>query len=332
MNEALFSLTLEFKHSNDYRAFILRTPHLKSPHAAFFGVLSCTARIYVKRSPVLREITLLSNSALPDILFDLRQWIEPRSVLMKDFAIKSQDDFLPAEYKRCLHACVAAWTACFEHPEDPESFHQLRLALRAFRSHLQILRKIGILGLDELRAKTKTLAQSSNELRDADVRLELYEKFGEAIPDSLVKERELRLENAVDLLWENAAEIGMLALRTLASIEWIDDGQDKFTRHLAKQTKKAAKRWRKINLKEDAAIHALRIKLKMLTYGYNAVGAQDEETVALAKSIKAIQSRLGDVRDLRSFYHLAGLDREVRYRAVQKLSSLERELEDMEIR
>jgi len=332
MNEALFSLTLEFIQSDDYRAFILRTPHLKSPHAAFFGVLSGTARIYVKRNPHLREVTLISNGALPDILFDLRQWIEPHTVILKDFAIKSSDDFLPAEFKRCLHACVVSWTACFAHPDDPESFHQLRLAMRGFRSHLQILRKIGVQGLDELRAQTKVLAKSSNELRDVDVRIELYEKFGEAVPASLVKERMQRLDKAVDLLIDDAADIGMLALRNLASIEWIDDGLEKFTRHIAKQTKKAAKRWRKIDMKEDAAIHALRITLKMLTYGYNAVGAKDEETVVRAKSIKAIQSRLGDVRDLRSFYHLAGLDTEVRYRVVQKLSSLERELEEMEIK
>ncbi|MGB7595495.1 MAG: CHAD domain-containing protein [Erysipelotrichaceae bacterium] len=328
----MFSLTLEFIRSADYRAFILRTPHLKSPHAAFFGVLSGTARIYVKRNLQLCEVTLTSNGALSDILFDLRQWIEPHTVILKDFAIKSSDDFLLSEFNHCLHACVAAWTACFAHPHDPESFHQLRLALRSFRSHLQILRKIRTQGLDELRAKTKILAKSSNELRDVDVRIELYDKFGEAIPASLVEERKQRLDKAVDLLIDDAADIGMLALRSLASLDPIDDGQEKFSKQITKQTKKAAKRWRKLDLKEDAAIHALRIKLKMLTYGYNAVGAKDEETIARAKSIKAIQSRLGDVRDLRSFYRLAGLDTEVRYRVVQKLSSLERELEEMEIK
>jgi len=332
MNEAVFSLTLEFLKSYDYRTFILGVPHLKSPHAAVFGVLSGTTRIYVRRNRVLREVTLTSNGPLPDILFDLRQIIQPHTVILKDFAIQEPSDFLQAEFKRCLHAYIATSAECFTHPEDPESFHQLRLRLRAFRSHLQILQKIGVQGLDELRAGTKILAKATNGLRDADVRSELYEKFGEPIPVGLVNEREQLTVEAVDLLREDAADIGLLALRCLASIGIVADGEEKFTRHIAKQTKKAAKRWRKLDLKEDAAIHALRIKLKMLTYGYNAFTMKDEETIVKAKSIKAIQSKLGDVRDLRSFYHLAGLDTEVRYRVVQKLSTLESELEEMEIK
>ncbi len=332
MNKSLFTLTLEFRDSARYRRFVFRLRRLNSLRNPTIGVLQGTARIYVKRNLRLREVTLLSHGHMLDILFDLRQIIDPDTVFLRDFSMPVSKDVFAVEFQRCLHACIESCVVCFDHPSDPESFHRFRLAIRAFRSFLKIAQKIGIEGLADLRETTSFIAKISNDLRDADVRFGLYQKFNEPVPALFLKARDELLYNAIQQLKETASETWFSALRYVALTQSADKFKDQFFDHIDTQTKEVAKSWRKLDMHDDAAVHALRIRMKQLSYGYSFLSEKDGEMTETAKSIKAIQSRLGDVRDLRGFYRLPGLDQETRYRAVQKLSSLERELKELGIK
>jgi CHAD domain-containing protein len=329
MNESRIQLTLAFHHSRTYRDFIVNIRHLRSSSA---GVLLGATRILVKRNPRPREITLLSHGILADFFFDVGQWIPPASVSILDFEYGPAPDLFVEEFMRSLKSCLQASIRCLEAPEDPETFHRFRLDIRAFRSLLKCVEKLDVIGLDDLRAKTKALANASNELRDADVRIALYHKFDEPIPVDLIEQRKRLSENAIKHLQDKTSDAWFAALHFIASSPMIERFTHRFIQYIEKQTKKTAKQWHKTKLKDDREIHALRIKLKMLSYGYSVLKSLDLDVGETAKSIKSIQSRLGDVRDLRSFFILPGLQQATRFRAVQALSSIENELEEMEIR
>ena len=331
MNESSFSMTLQFHQSVDYRRLISHIRRIPSLHAPFLGVLQGQARIYVRRSLAKRKLTFISNSSTSDVLFDLHQHINPQTMIIHDFSTRNSSDPFNIEFDRSLHACINAGVSCFDNPDDPETFHCLRLDIRAFRSFLKISKKLNVAGLDELRSITRKIAKATNSLRDADVQIALYEKFREPLPAALLQARIRLLKDAMKMLLDSVFEMGFIALRISATGKTIDHFDQKVLHYLSVQTNKATKRWRIIDLLDDLAIHSLRIKMKLLSYGYNQRKENDEHIMETAKSIKAIQSRLGDVRDLRAFYRLPGLDPETRFRAVQKLSSLERELEKMEI-
>ena len=332
MNESMFSLTLRFSDSADYRKFIFETRLLPSRNTFFSRVMHSTARIYVWRHRTLREITLVSQGNLSDILFDLRQTIDPRKLILLDFSVQSAHTFFATTFLNALHTCIKTSRLCFEKTDDPEAFHDFRLAIRAFTSLLQIARKTGVKGLDTLTKNARFLAKSSNELRDTDVRIGLYAEFKHEIPASLIKYRETLLMNARASLHAESAQTWLTALRFIAAYPAHAKEEVHFLKYLTDQTKKVAKRWHKLDLKDDAKVHALRIRMKRLTYGYTTLKDKESDILETAKSIKAIQSRLGDIRDLRSFFILPGLDPETRYQAVQKLSSLEDEVKDMKIK
>lgn len=331
MNNSTFSMTLRFFASVDYRRFISYIRRIPSLRAPYLGTLQGMARISVRRTNQHRELMLQSNSSLFDVLFDLRRLILPQTIRILDFSTSISSDPFIIEFDRSLRACVNSSMLCFENLDDPETFHRFRLDVRAFRSLLKIAVKLKTTGLDELRMKTREIAKATNLLRDADVRIGLYEKFNESIPESLIQERKSLLEDATNMLKDCVAEMEFIALQICATGKSDDQFEHKFLEYLRVQAKKTAKVWRKINLQDDIAIHALRIRMKLLTYGYNQRKENDESLKETAKSIKIIQSRLGDVRDLRAFYRLPGLDPETRYRAVQKLSAYENELKKLEI-
>ncbi|TFG84067.1 MAG: CHAD domain-containing protein [Erysipelotrichales bacterium] len=331
MNNEALTLTLEFQNKSAYREFILDVRQLKPRRSSYHGVLHGTARIYIRREQRPMTISLLSRGAFFDVLFNLKMLLRIKTTIIRDFSIPSSTDFLTAELVKCLKRCITTSAAWIDDAEDPETLHDFRLAIRAFRSLLSILQKIGITGLDDLRDTTRNLARSSNEIRDMDVRIGLYEKFNVPIPGTLNETRTVLSIMALDNLKLSAAETWFCAMRYIASYSMEPEVHRKFVRHVEKQTRKVAKRLRKVDFKDDTAIHQLRINMKKLSYGYTTLREEGDNLSNLAKSIKAVQSRLGDVRDLRKFYVLPGLEPETRYQAVQMLSRLEYELKALRI-
>jgi CHAD domain-containing protein len=76
-------------------------------------------------------------------------------------------------------------------------------------------------------------------------------------------------------------------------------------------------------MKNDVSMHRLRIDLKKLSAALRVLLSHDYEVASRLDQVKTIQSELGQIRDLRRFYILPGLDAQTRYRAVTQLTTLE---------
>lgn len=214
--------------------------------------------------------------------------------------------------------------------DDPESIHQMRVALRRLRAALGMLKKaIPCPEFDAFREEAKALATALGPARDCDALRELIEDgpmghFGERkdfapLFDALEKRRVaayaelralielprptlfvLRLSAFVARRgWRNA--IHGLDLATLTEPVAIFAAQA-----LERLHRRALKRGRKLATLPDEQRHQLRIALKNLRYGgefFASCFADQRDTAPLLRAVTVLQNLLGAHNDAASADH-----------------------------
>ena len=331
MNDQPSSITILFHDSENYRRLISIANRNQKNHGEEYELTFGTSSVFLRRTSNPKEIMLYTQTSWTSLLFGTMLLIDPKQVLLTDFHIASVRDPFTLEFLRCVQECAIACADCFTTTDDPEKFHRFRLSLRAYRSFLGIARKFGVKEVEPLRSRCRLLSKSGNPLRDNDVRLEYSAKFDEKLTPAVLDENAILRDAALGELVESATALWFESLRIATQVQNPKRFIKKLRQTCRKENKRIVKRWSELDLHDDVEVHAFRIRLKKHSYALNVLKTQGSSTESLIKSVKAVQSRLGDIRDLRRFYILPGLDCETRYRAVSRLSSLEREVRTLSI-
>lgn len=331
MSDHPSSITILFHDSENYRRLISIATRNQKNHGEEYELTFGTSSVFLRRTSNPKEIMLYTQTSWTSLLFGTMLLIDPKHILLSDFHIASVRDPFTLEFLRCIQECAIACADCFTKTDDPEKFHRFRLSLRAYRTFLGIARKFGVKEVEPLRTRSRLLSKSGNALRDNDVRLSYYEKFEQKIIPSLSDENAMLRDGALDELVESASALWFESLRIATQVQAPRRFIKRLDQACRKENKRIARNWTDLDLRNDADVHAFRIRLKKHSYALNVLKTHGSSTESLIKSVKAIQSRLGDIRDLRRFYILPGLECETRYRAVSRLSSLEREVQTLSI-
>lgn len=331
MNDDPSSITILFHDSENYRRLISIANRNQKNHGEEYELTFGTSSVFLRRTSNPKEIMLYTHTSWTSLLFGTMLLIDPKHVFLTDFHIASLEDPFTLEFLRCVRECALACADCFTATDDPEKFHRFRLSLRAYRSFLGIARKFGVNEVEPLRSRCRLLAKSGNPLRDNDVRLAYYAKFEETPSPGLLDENALLRDAVLEELVESASALWFESLHIATRISAPQGFIKKLKQTTREENKRIVKRWSSLDLRDDDAIHAFRIRLKKHSYALNVLKTHGSSTESLIKSVKAVQSRLGDIRDLRRFYVLPGLDCETRYRAVSRLSTLEGEVRTLSI-
>lgn len=331
MNDQPSSITILFHDSENYRRLISIANRNQKNHGEEYELTFGTSSVFLRRTSNPKEIMLYTQTSWTSLLFGTMLLIDPKQVLLTDFHIASVRDPFTLEFLRCIQECAIACADCFTTTDDPEKFHRFRLSLRAYRSFLGIARKFGVKEVESLRSRCRLLSKSGNALRDNDVRLTYYAKFEETPVPGLLDENALLRDAALEELVGSASALWFESLRIATQVQAAFPFIKKLKQACRKENKRIVTRWTDLDLRNDDEVHAFRIRLKKHSYALNVLKNQGLATESLIKSVKAVQSRLGDIRDLRRFYVLPGLDCETRYRAVSRLSTLEKEVRTLSI-
>jgi CHAD domain-containing protein len=200
--------------------------------------------------------------------------------------------------------------------EDPEGIHDARVATRRLRSDLRTFRPLlDVAWSESLREELRWLGEILGQVRDAEVLRDRLSARIAAIPDPeiaagkvLVDELEItRLEARRRLL----ADLG--SPRTVELIEQLvvgaglpitRDGEadrpaEAAASLMIRPWRRLAKAVRRLDpIPEDAALHAVRIRVKRVRYAAEALApAFGKRADRFAAAAKALQETLGDHQD-----------------------------------
>ena len=242
---------------------------------------------------------------------DARQWV-------------TVDDAVTAILSNTLTQFVANW-ACLRGTDDPESVHQMRVAIRRMRCGLAIFqRALPHAAFEVLREDAGRLASAFGPVRNADAfRMSVLQgplasadrpENCDALRDILEKRRVAAYGWAHTEIESFAATAFVLKVQSfLARHSWSDvpAGTEssrqqmplkEFSRAvLDRQRARAVKRGKKVILLPDAARHKLRIAIKNLRYSVDFFGAlfgRPRRRQAYIKKLSALQDLLGNRNDI----------------------------------
>ncbi|HUQ38458.1 MAG TPA: CHAD domain-containing protein [Aestuariivirga sp.] len=304
------------------------------------GHISCG-----KRPVPLAEVELELVSGNKSDLFDLAMRLAKDFSLRLDFASKAEkgfrallgektapvrakpikskslatvDDAVTTIISNTLAHFVANW-ACLRETDEPESIHQMRIALRRMRCGLSIFKRaLPSAGFGALRDDAGHLASAFGPVRNADaIRISVVQgplasadcpENSDALRAVMEKRRIAAYASAHSEIESLAATMFVLKVQSvLASRDWRDvplvapkkTARKFFKAELARLRARVLKRG-KVASVSDQARHKLRIALKNLRYGVdffdlfgNRRGRQ-----AYKKRMSALQDILGFRNDI----------------------------------
>ena len=230
------------------------------------------------------------------------------------------DDAVTAIVSNTLAHFVANWASLRE-TDEPESVHQMRIALRRMRCGLAIFNRASPnAAFEALREDAGRLASAFGPVRNADAfRISVLQgplasadrpENCDALRAVLEKRRVSAYGLARSQIESLAATAFVLKVQNfLARRDWSDAGSpqvpvsmEKFFRDvLAWQGARVAKRSKKITLLSDEARHRLRIALKNLRYSVEFFGdrfAHSRRRLGYMKKLSALQDLLGNRNDI----------------------------------
>ncbi|MGB9144162.1 MAG: CYTH and CHAD domain-containing protein [Aestuariivirga sp.] len=234
------------------------------------------------------------------------------------------DDAVTAILSNTLTQYVANW-ACLRGTDDPESVHQMRVALRRMRCGLAIFqRALPHAAFDVLREDAGRLASAFDPVRNADAfRMSVLQgplasadrpENCDAVRDILEKQRVAAYGRAHTEVESFAATAFVLKVQNfLARHAWseLPAGTESSQRQmplkefsravLDRQRARAAKRGKEVILLSDEARHKLRIALKNLRYSVEFLGAlfvRSRRRRTYLKKMSALQDLLGNRNDI----------------------------------
>jgi len=211
---------------------------------------------------------------------------------------------------------VANWAPLRE-SNDPESVHQLRVALRRMRSGLAILRQgIPFPDFEILRTEAKRISTALGPARDCDVIRQLAEgplsssdcpPGGEALLTEIERRRAVAYEDARAVIDDSETTLFVLKVRRLlASRAWRNalSGADAqllavpatdFAREtLDRLANRVLKRGKSLLDQSDEARHKLRIAFKNLRYGVDFLAGDFSHK----RQYRTYVRRIADMQDL----------------------------------
>lgn len=196
--------------------------------------------------------------------------------------------------------------------KDPEGVHQLRVSLRRMRSALKVFSPV--LKPDyrrRWRSKLKRLAKELDQARDLDVFLMTH--YSESKADSqlerlLRKQKKQNQKNLAQKLQSKSFNKPCRKLKKqLKNKRWADRhcrNQSMLTATLAQQQlqqryEALLQQQSALNLKDEAALHQLRISIKQLRYGCELLAPVLKKKInaAFIEAMKDLQDDLGLIHD-----------------------------------
>jgi CHAD domain-containing protein len=194
---------------------------------------------------------------------------------------------------------------------SPEALHQIRVALRRWRTALSIFGPASGPGQGRTKSTLKWLASELNEARDLDVFAAAFEPRrhedggAEALWTALEAARARAYDQADDalqsdrlrrLLWRTAQ-----TARPAANDDEGPEARKLAAAALERRWRKLKKRGRNIPRLDPLARHGLRIQAKKVRYGAELCGQMFDHPRRqrkIARALKALQDSLGVLNDL----------------------------------
>jgi len=275
-----------------------------------------------------REITLTYDRNFGRMKAELENRLNFVKVILTNVRIHKTNDDLQEDFLKYLQPCLYSSALCLTQPEEADALHRFRVDLRALRSFLYNARQIDIQGLDDLSLRLKNLSKTSNAARDNEVMAMLYDKYGSDNDiNRILKSSQLR-DDAFQVIRNQATALWLDLVSTFVQFEKVHDYCSLLDHVTQRKWKKWKRRFAKLDLKDDIGLHALRIDLKKLNIALSLLQSHGDDVTSRLEKVKTLQSDLGQIRDLRRFYVLPGLDAQTRYRAVSKLTALEAQVKE----
>ena len=215
-----------------------------------------------------------------------------------------------------------AYAAYQQDPVDPESAHDLRVAIRQLRALLNFNKANGDEGYyREASEDWRDIATTFGFLRELDVLMEECRELWGLYPEMLaedaqvmtwLKEERQAEQDSIALLITSGAlterilDAEAATEQLLQSIQLNDRQQRKATiKKLEKMEKRLLRKWEEVDFTNHEETHSLRINAKKLRYAatYLApiIGEKDKEII---KEMKKMQTSLGTLCDLQINGHL----------------------------
>lgn len=240
---------------------------------------------------------------------------------------------------------------------DPEFLHDFRVAVRRARSALtQVKGVFPAAEAESIRAALSSMTRVTGPSRDLDVFLENLESYGSGLPEPVRQELVLVKE----LAWRRRKEQQPVLAKALNQVSWADEvGRwetflvsaagsgtipKKGRRPIgAVASKRIRKAYRRVVRRESLtgleieALHRLRIDCKKLRYLLEFFRSlyPARAATSLIKSLKSLQSVLGDIHDLavhREMTRRIWTDIRPRPESSMALDQLERRLDQLQDR
>ncbi len=271
----------------------------------------------------IKELTLTMSGSIESIQVELAKRMNLKKCILVDFDLGKPDDEFQNDLLEFLRACLSSARICLTQPEEYDALHRFRVDLRALRSLLYNARRLNIEGFEDLSLRLKRLSKSSNAARDNEVMAMLFEKFGSDHDSVPIYMSEKLRDEAFEVLRQQATELWLEVLVETVKPDDNADFHDLLESETRKRWKKLKHRCIDLDMKDDASMHRLRIDLKKLNTALSLLQTHRYDVSFRLDQVKTLQSELGQIRDLRRFYILPGLDAQTRYRAVSKLTTLE---------
>lgn len=222
-------------------------------------------------------------------------------------------------------AQIAANAAVLRERPNPEAVHQIRVASRRLRSALSTFRPAVVDGgYEPVKGELRWLAKAFDEARNLDVfAAEVLEPAAEmaaapgglpALSESVSAAREAAQGQAAETAaCERFRRLMIDATAWVETGDWLagaaarEPARAFAARTLARRLKKVLKRGRKIEDRDDAARHELRIEAKKLRYAAEGfAGLYPEKKVdRFVERLKDLQDTLGQLNDIATAEQLA---------------------------
>lgn len=222
---------------------------------------------------------------------------------------------LPAVMVEWIHRLVQAQAAFLTEPDEPETLHQLRVALRRLRSLLSFSKDL--FPLEEYQTQQAALRQWGvllGPLRETDVLLMEWELLSTTTflcsPNNLALQCYLAdTRSLMAQQLHSQVGNGQFTATILRFWAWLEAGRwletaaslstaDLVCKRQQKWLRTILKLGRKVSFDNDTELHALRIQGKKLRYGLEALPALfPSEQAAVLLCLKKMQDDLGILHD-----------------------------------
>ncbi len=242
--------------------------------------------------------------------------VPAKAAPLKSKALATFDDPVTAIISNTLAHFVANW-ACLRESDEPESIHQMRIALRRMRCALSMFKRaLPDAGFGALRDDAGRLASAFGPVRNADaIRLSVLEgplasvdcpENSDALRDIMEKRRIAAYALARSEIESLAATLFVLNVQSLfAHNDWREGAKPKiqarkfFRAELSRLRARVLKRAKAVHV-SDQARHKLRIALKNLRYGVDffELPGNRRGRQTYKKRMAALQDLLGMRNDI----------------------------------